>query len=133
MEKAPEKLTVRPVAAGELPGALVALRYVERYAVGGESLAELVAGCDLYAVMHDGNPVGFFSLLVEGQAAWVPAAVGRCAGIDLTASVIPAIERIAAGEGAKSLGMATVRPGLAAKLRAMGYTGERENMVRALQ
>lgn len=133
MEKAPEKLTVRPVSAGEMPGALVALRYVEKYAVGRESLAQLVAGCDLYAVMRGTEPVGYFSLLVEGRAAWVPAAVGRCAGVDLTASVIPAIEKIASGRGAESLGMATVRRGLVAKLRAMGYAGERENMVRALQ
>lgn len=117
-------LTVRQVSLCEVPAVLVAMQYVERYAVCGETVRELVSGCRLYVVLNDLTPVAFFSMAIESGRAHVQAAVGKCRGVRLVESVLPAVEVIARACGAKSIGMATRRRGLVRVLKKLGYEGD---------
>lgn len=74
----------------------------------------------LLAVLSDGVPCCYVVLGLHGPSCRVAAASGRLPGYDLTRTVMPAIERAAAG--CRAVVLQTARPGLVRKLARMGYT-----------
>lgn len=81
-------------------------------------------GAQLFDVVVAGNVVARYALKqfdrAHGTEIFIVAAVGGMPGIDLTASVTPAIERQCAT--ADSLTINTKRPGLVKKLLRQGWT-----------
>ncbi|SAK68259.1 hypothetical protein AWB76_04077 [Caballeronia temeraria] len=75
-------------------------------------------------VFASGVPVAFFALRIEQKGtrreAEVTIAHGRAA-FDLTAEILPMIERAAADLGAHGLTVVTRRGGLVKKLKSAGY------------
>jgi len=86
---------------------------------GACSLEELCAGAECFLVEHDSRPVGAYALRVYGKVVWLMAAGGNMRGVDLTAAIVPAIERQAAGAG--QVAVTTRRRGLVKKLVRQGY------------
>lgn len=89
---------------------------------GAMTLAELTEGCQFYLVRHGGEACAAFALRLQGcagaQVAWIVAAGGKLPGHDLTATVLPAIERALLG---CQIAITTRRRGLLIKLARLGY------------
>ncbi len=95
---------------------------------GAASLLDLqaqAAAGGLYAVRAGAETVGAFLLRVErhaeGAEGVIVAAAARLDGVDMTASVVPAIERMFTG--CASVRYHTRSPALARKMARLGYTG----------
>lgn len=98
-----------------------------RRALATASLEDIKAqvrdGAQLFEVMHDGAVVAAFVLRVDRLACRtvgvVVAAGGGLAGVDLTALIMPYIERMF--YGCDAIAVHTERPGLARKLSRQGF------------
>lgn len=86
---------------------------------GSCSIEDLCAGSECFLVESDCGPVGAYALKICGPVVWLMAAGGKVRGIDLTAAIVPAIERQAAG--ADQVAITTKRRGLVKKLLRQGY------------
>lgn len=82
--------------------------------------ADVRAGrAGLFAV-RDGATLGaLFVLRVDGDEGVIVAAAGGVPGVDLTAEVLPAVERMFSG--VRRIRIHTSRPGMAKKLARQGY------------
>ncbi len=80
------------------------------------------------SVQGDGDPVGVIFWRIEagdcGSEFVVVAAAGALPGCDLVASVLPALEVLAAKAGCAWLRAHTARPGLVRKLAGLGFRAE---------
>lgn len=89
------------------------------------NLASQVQGgrASLFWLDDANGPVGAFVLRVENPASGpegvIVAAAGRLPGVDLTAAVLPYVESLF--KDCARIRIHTARPGLGAKLAAMGY------------
>ena len=92
----------------------------------GATLKEAMRG-QVYALMVGSAVVGFVVLQVEAGAAWIGAAVARVPRLKVAREVIAACEAIAAGQGARTIGLKTIRPGLVRIVGALGYVPAGEN------
>lgn len=89
--------------------------------------AQVEAGARLFTVWHgeddDRKMVGALVLRVdesiEGAEGVIVAAGGRLPGFDFTVDLLPHIETLF--RGVRCIRIHTARPGMAAKLAAMGY------------
>lgn len=92
---------------------------------GACNLGDLCAGSDVFIGLDAGRPVFAYAMgIVNHEAArvaWIKAAAGAVPGADLTAQVLPFVERQAKGEGAAQVAITTRRRGLIKKLKAQGY------------
>ena len=92
---------------------------------GVVSAEEICRDGDTYAVEEGGQPVAAYNLQVaeheRGRVAWVMAAGGGRAGVDLTRLVVPAIEAQARALGACQIALNTRRKGLIHKLQKLGF------------
>lgn len=81
-------------------------------------------GAELFDLVIDGKTVGRYALKAvtraKGTEVFVIAATGRVKGVDLLASVFPAIEQQC--QGADRVTVNTRRRGMVKKLLAMGWT-----------
>ena len=116
-----EALTIREATWSE--AAQVALTDAAPY-LGGEGLLdEYRRGARLFEVVHLGRAVAYYLLRVDhvfdGPEGVIMAAAGGLQGVDLTASVLPAIEKQFVG--CVAVRIHTARAGLAKKLAAQGY------------
>ncbi len=79
----------------------------------------------LTAESDDGEHVGTVLVRTEagdlGKEFVIVAAAGSYEGLDLTAAILPALERLARDEGCVTVRVHTMRPGLVRKLGRMGY------------
>lgn len=86
---------------------------------------QVEAGAALFQVTAKGAVVGYYVLRVDKLSAGcegvLVAAAGRIPGVDLTAALVPVIERQFIG--CVSMRVHTNRPGLVKKLAAQGYGG----------
>lgn len=88
-----------------------------------EEVAAAVAhGAALFRVSSGDDLVGYYVLTIDGGEGLLLAASGAADGIDLTAMILPQIERQFVG--CKTMRIHTRRPGLAAKLARLGWEGE---------
>lgn len=132
MEKA---LAVHAVPVGALVPMLQQLESDKTDTTAGATAAADVCG-DGYMVTLDGVPVmGYVLRFADGAkpVCWVLGAVGHAPGHDLTAEVLPVIERQAREGGAQQVAFTTKRRGLEKKISMAGYveTGRiyRKNIV----
>lgn len=93
---------------------------------GAASLEDVCAGGHVFEARDGaGRPVMAYVLSLQDHAAarvcWVRAAGGHLPGVDLTAAMLPAIERQARTHGAGQVAITTRRGGLIKKLKAQGY------------
>lgn len=88
-------------------------------------LGDLCAGGEVFMGLEDGRPAFAYVLgIVNHEAArvaWVKAAAGAVTGVDLTAQVLPFVERQAKQAGAAQVAITTRRRGLIKKMEAQGY------------
>lgn len=93
---------------------------------GAATVEELCAGALAFAVEANGERCAAYAIKVvkhqRESVAWVMAAGGAVPGVDLTATMIPAIEYQARELQADQVAITTRRRGLIHKLNAMGYT-----------
>lgn len=120
-----QTLTIAHKDAAQVAAHLACLQAPELdTSAGAERLADLTAG-HCFEVLAEGRPVGAYSLQTyEGEGArvaWVMAAAGTLPGVDLVASVLPAIEQQAQALGCNQLGVTTRRRGLIKKLQRHGF------------
>lgn len=89
----------------------------------------------LYRVMQGGRMGAVFVLRVDhdadGSEGVIVAAAGGVRGVDLTAAVLPHIERMFIG--CRAVRIHTARPGLARKLAAAGYRPAEIVLTKGLQ
>lgn len=89
-----------------------------------ELAAQVAAGAVLFRVSDDVGLIGFYVLRVDhtadGAEGVLVAASGR-AGFDITATLVPHVERQFIG--CKTMRVHTSRPGMARKLARQGYAG----------
>jgi hypothetical protein len=80
-------------------------------------------GAQLFTVSNDQKIVAYYVLridqLIEHSEGVIIAAAGMCEGVDLTAEVLPVIEKQFIG--CKYIRIHTARPGLVKKLTNSGY------------
>lgn len=80
-------------------------------------------GAELWHAKHKGQVIAAYVLRVdstpEGNEGVIVAAGGALAGFDLTANLLPHVERMFKGCG--SVRIHTARPGMAKKLARQGY------------
>lgn len=93
---------------------------------GACGLGDLCAGGEVFVGLDGGKPAFAYVLgIVNHEAArvaWVKAAAGSVPGVDLTAQVLPFVERQAKDAGAVQVAFTTRRRGLIKKMREQGYT-----------
>ena len=94
--------------------------------LGAATIEELCRDALAFAVDANGERCAAYAIKVVNheaeRVAWVMAAGGTVRGVDLTASVLPAIEHQARELDAGQIAITTRRRGLIHKLSAMGYT-----------
>ena len=94
--------------------------------LGAASVAELCRDAIAFTVDADGERCAAYAIKVVdhdgARLAWIMAAGGAMRGVDLTATVLPAIEYQARELKVKQLAITTRRRGLIHKLCAMGYS-----------
>lgn len=94
--------------------------------LGAASVEELCREAITFAVEANGERCMAYAIKVvnhdDQRVAWVVAAGGKLKGVDLTATIIPAIEYQARELNAGQVAITTRRRGLIHKLSAMGYT-----------
>lgn len=94
--------------------------------LGAATMAELCRDTLAFSVDADGERLAAYAIKVVNheneRVAWVMAAGGGMRGVDLTATVLPAIEYQAQQLNAGQIAITTRRRGLIHKLSAMGYT-----------
>lgn len=94
--------------------------------LGAATIEELCREAMAFAVESDGERCAAYAIKVvkhdDERVAWVMAAGGTMRGVDLTATVLPAIEYQARELNAGQVAITTRRRGLIHKLSAMGYT-----------
>jgi len=100
-------------------------RIARRIEAGGFLAVEnLIAGCQCFRVDGEAGLVGYYALSVierpAGAEVVIVAGAGSLRAGDLTATLIPYIERQAVG--ARLLTVQTRRRGLLAKLHAAGWS-----------
>ena len=126
MAKLP-KLTVVPAmwsaaAAEHLASAMAG---DELYGIEGLRSDVETWHCALWAVLGDGLAVAHvvtrFDNFRGGCELCIVAAGGALPHVDLTRSVLPFFEELAAKAGCRSARIHTRRPGMAAKLESMGW------------
>lgn len=93
---------------------------------GAASIRELCQGATCYRVETDqAEVVGAYALRMvrheAGSVAWIQAGAGTLPAIDLTRSIVPAIEAQARAAGARQLAVTTRRNGLIRKLLRQGF------------
>lgn len=91
-----------------------------------QALTEQLAGCQVFDVLMDGALVGRYALKVNrwafGTEADLRAAVGRLPGVNLTATLLPIIERAQLrAAGINAVKIETRRKVLVGRLLAQGY------------
>lgn len=118
--EAGQALTIRAAPWCDLAAATLApaVRHV------GNLAAQVQSGAAaLFWLEGEGATVGAFVLRVDhppsGAEGVIVAAAGRAPGVDLTALMLPLVEGMF--KGCQRLRIHTARPGLGAKLGAMGY------------
>lgn len=93
---------------------------------GAASLADLCAGAQGFELRQGGQRQLAYAVKVAQhkahRVAWIMAAAGHAPGVDLTATVLPAIEYQARELECSQVAITTIRPGLIRKLKARGYT-----------
>jgi len=93
--------------------------------VGAVTAAEMCRAGDTYAVEEGGAVVAAYNLQIAeheaARVAWVMAAGGGRPGVDLTTTVMPAIEAQARSLGASQIALNTRRKGLIHKLQKLGF------------
>lgn len=113
-------MTIRPAAWCERAAQLLAaaVRHVENIERQVQS-----GNASLFWLDDSTGPVGAFVLRVDrpasGPEGVIVAAAGRVPGVDLTAAVLPYVESLF--RDCVRVRIHTARPGLGAKLAAMGY------------
>lgn len=124
MEKAP--FLIRALEAHELAPVVAELeREGARLDTSGGlvSVPELLAGAVVFEASLDGAPVLHYALAVRAyeraSEGVILAAVGRAPGRDMTAELLPLIER--QFHNVAAITTYTARPGLVAKLERQGY------------
>lgn len=121
MDQNQKSLTIVPALWSK--AAASALSEAVPFASSDDLKAQVKAGASLFAVFCDAQPVGFYLLRVDqtesGAEGVLVAASGDLAGVDLTATLVPVIEK--QFTGCRSMRIHTARPGLARKLARMGY------------
>lgn len=94
--------------------------------LGAATMAELCRDALAFSVDADGERCGAYAIKIVNhdaeRVAWVMAAGGAMRGVDLTGTVLPAIEYQARELNAGQIAITTRRRGLIHKLTAMGYT-----------
>ncbi len=92
---------------------------------GAVTSAQLCQEGFTFDVQSGGASVGAYNLQIEdapgARVAWVTAFGGQLDGVDLTATVEPAIQAQARALGAQQIAMQTKRRGLIRKLQKLGY------------
>lgn len=105
------------------PEAAAALALALPFADVAELQTQVEHGAVLYAVEHAGAAVAWYVLRVElgpdSDEGVIVAAAGDLPGVDLTAAVVPVIEKQFIG--CKTLRFHTARPGMARKMARLGY------------
>lgn len=122
-------MALAPVGGELLPVAARAFAHSIRHVPPGATMREAMRG-QVYAVMVGRAVVGFVALQVEAGAAWIGAAVARVPRLSVAREIIAACEAIAAGQGARTIGLKTIRPGLVRIVCALGYAPDGDNEYR---
>lgn len=89
---------------------------------GVSSPAAMLERSQIFHVLIEGQHVLTYGVEIdqgEKTVAWVTLAVGSLPGFDLTAGILPLIEKQLAG--ADVIAVRTMRPGLVKKLAKQGY------------
>lgn len=90
--------------------------------LGAAKAAALCAQGITFEVLQDGETIAAYNLQLDDHGvAWVMAAGGGRPGLDLTATVTPAIEAQARALGAHQLALNTKRRGLIKKMQKQGF------------
>lgn len=124
--KAKVDIITRPITA-EVLAAFAALRQDKCETCGGlQTAGEQLHGASVFEVMIDGASVGYYALRINrysgGSEGVIVAAVGGADGVDLTATVLPIIEKHQLRD-CNAVKIETARRVLAGKLLAQGYKG----------
>lgn len=122
-------MALAPIGGDLLPVAARAFARSMRQVPPGATLRDAMRG-QVYAVMVGRSVVGFVALQVEAGAAWIGAAVAKVPRLRVAREIIAACEAIAAGQGAESIGLKTIRPGLVRIVSALGYVPDGDNEYR---
>lgn len=125
---APEKeALIRGGVLDEAARAAYAAAYSARCDTAGGlgSMDAGMLGAQLFEVVVSGAVVARYALRLDqhtnGVEMVVVAAAGGASGLDLTASIVPTIERQGQGAGADRVTLRTRRPGLVKKLKKQGW------------
>lgn len=116
-----KKITIEPCTAQvAFPHLELLFNNKKTDTTGGTlSAGALLSCCVFFVVKVDGLPSGYYALQQVGAELVVVAASGGAEGVDLVASVMPAVIRQA--EGLHAVTVHTKRRGLIAKLAAQGF------------
>lgn len=118
-----EILNLRPVELDDAALADFARALAFDTAGGLASLQERLQGAQVFAIEQGGRRVCHYALKVlrhaHGAEGVIVCAGGNAPGVDLTASVVPAIERQFLG--VRAVKVTTARRGLVRKLAGQGY------------
>ncbi|MQY50834.1 hypothetical protein [Rhodocyclus gracilis] len=119
-------ITLRPASAAAVRALLAGLDAPKTDTSGGlSSLDDLLAGAECYHVDDEAGQVGAFALVRErmtgGDIVWIRAGRAVRSPVDLTATIVPAIENAARASGAAAVHIQTRRRGLVSKLAQQGY------------
>jgi len=122
-----QEAVIRGGVLDEAARAAYAAAYSARCDTAG-GLGSMDAGmrdAQLFEVVVSGVVVARYALRVEQHANGVElvvvAAAGGASGVDLTASILPTIEKQGHQAGAHRVTLRTRRPGLVRKLRKQGW------------
>lgn len=110
--------------AADVAQALPLLARAERYAIAGETVAELAQGEAVFELLADGRRVGAFTLGIHETAAGRVVhcgAAGGLPGFDLVGTMHRFAEHEARRIGAVRLVCETRRRGLVRRLQREGY------------
>lgn len=103
----------------------------------GETVADMVRGCRLFAAFDDDGVIRFawaFDVIERGgkRIAWCSAVAGDLPGADLLGMFVPVMEGQARGWGCAETRFATVRPGMVKRMVAAGYARQNVTMGKQL-
>lgn len=115
--------------AADRAAALDRLAPAAAYAVGGETVEELAAGCALLDVIEGGQPVGAVAVQLVGDEARITAFASRG---QATYHELALIEAALHRSGVRRVRMLTMRPALVRNLVREGYSLRRAELEKAL-
>ncbi|BBF85398.1 hypothetical protein DLM_1782 [Aquitalea magnusonii] len=111
-------MIIRLTNGDESPHLLPMLEKAVRHDPTVDDVRQLLPGCKLFAVEHDGADVAAFLLRWESSECVIVAAGGSLPGVSLLDVIVPHIERNCRADFVR---IHSARPGIARKLARHGY------------